>query len=75
MVVTVGDNPTQTEQTEDLIETVATIDIPQNVENSYLANLQKVGQFIEEGKITSALNQLNVFISKITQDYNKDILT
>jgi hypothetical protein len=75
VVITVGDNPTPTEQAEDLIETVVTIDIPQNVENSYLANLQKVGQFIQEGKITAALNQLNAFINKITTDYNQGILT
>jgi hypothetical protein len=75
VVITVGDNPTPTEQAEDLIETVITIDIPQNVENSYLANLQKVGQFILEGKITAALNQLNAFLNKVQQDYNQNILT
>ncbi len=75
VVITVGDNPTPVEQAEDLIEIVVTIDIPQNVENSYLANLQKVGQFIAEGKITAALNQLNAFKNKLQQDYQQGILT
>ena len=75
VVITVGDNPTPIEQAEDLVEEVITIDIPQNVENSYLANLQKVGQFILEGKITAAINQLNAFVVKITKDYQKGILT
>lgn len=75
VVITVGDNPTPVEQAEDLIETVVTIDIPQNVENSYLANLQKVGQFIAEGKITAALNQLNAFKNKVQQDYQQGRLT
>jgi Putative Ig domain len=75
VVITVGDNPTPVEQVQDLIDTVTTIDIPQNVENSYLANLHKVGQFILEGKITAALNQLNAFLGKVQQDYNQNLLT
>lgn len=75
VVITVGDNPTPTEQAEDLVDSVITIDIPQNVENSYLANLLKVGQFIEDGKITAAVNQLNAFITKVNQDRQQGILT
>ncbi len=75
VVITVGDNPTPTEQAEDLIEDIITLDIPQNVENSYLANLQKVEQFILEGKITAALNQLQAFKNKVNQDYSQGILT
>lgn len=75
IVITVGDNPTPVEQAQNLIATVTTIDIPQNVENSYLANLQKVEQFILEGKITAALNQLNAFKNKVQQDYQQGILT
>lgn len=75
VVITVGDNPTPVEQSEDLIEDIVTLDIPANVENSYMANLQKVATFIEEGKIHVALNQLNAFINKVNQDYAQGILT
>ena len=75
VVITVGDNPTPTEQAEDLVEIVITIDIPQNIENSYLANLHKVKQFILAGQITAALNQLQAFINKVQQDYNQNRLS
>jgi hypothetical protein len=75
VVITVGDNPTPTEQAENLVDVVVTLDIPQNVENSYLANLQKVAQFILDGKIQAALNQLQAFSNKVNQDYQHGILT
>lgn len=75
VVVTVGDDPTPVEQTQNLVNQVVTIVIPQNVENSYLANLQKVEPFILDGKITAALNQLNAFKNKIQNDYQRGILT
>lgn len=75
VLITVGDNPTPTEQAEDLVEDVINIDIPQNVENAYLANLQKVEQFIETGKIQAAINQLEAFINKVEQDYQQGIIT
>ncbi len=75
VVITVGDNPTPIEQAEDLIEDVVIIDLPQNIENAYMANLQKVGTFIAEGKVQAALNQLQAFLNKIRQDYNQGILT
>lgn len=75
VVITVGDNPTPVEQAEDLVDTVVTLDLPQNVENSYLANLQKVAEFIADGKVQPALNQLQAFINKVNQDYARGILT
>ncbi len=75
VVITVGDNPTPVEQAENLVDDVITLDIPQNVENSYLANLLKVEEFIEEGKITAAINQLDAFINKVNQDRQQGILT
>ena len=75
IVITVGDNPTPTEQTENLVDTVVTFNLPQNIENSYLANLQKVGQFIADGKIQSALNQLQAFINKVQTDYQQGKIT
>lgn len=74
VTVTIGDNPTPTEQAEDLVEGVVDLDLPQNVENSYLAHLNKVEQFIVEGKITPAINQLNAFIQKLDQDYAQNVI-
>jgi len=75
VVVTVGDNPTPVEQSEDIIEDVIDLGLPTNSENSYMANLQKVAGFIEQGKIQAAINQLNAFINKVNQDYTQNILT
>lgn len=75
VTITVGDNPTPTEQAEDLVDDVVAIDVPTNVLNSYLANLQKVEQFILTGKIKAALNQLNAFINKVEQDFAQGLLT
>lgn len=68
VVITVGDVPTPTEQAGNLIDIVVDYNFPTAVENSYLANLRKVPKFIEEGKITSAINQLDAFIQKVQQD-------
>ena len=68
VVITVGDNPTPTEQAEDLVEDVVNADLPTNIENSYLANLKKVAKFIEDGKLNPAINQLNAFLSKVEGD-------
>jgi hypothetical protein len=68
VIITVGDNPTPVEQAEDLVEDVVLNNFPTNIENSYLANLKKVGKFIEDGKITPALNQLYAFINKVEND-------
>lgn len=74
VVITVGDNPTPTEQAEDLVEEVLSYNFPNNIENSYLANLKKVEKFIEQGKITPAINQLLAFINKVEDDFfNGDI--
>lgn len=69
VVITVGDDPTPTEQVEDIIETVIDYNFPTNIENSYMANLKKVTKFIEEGKIAAAIGQLNAFITKVQDDY------
>jgi len=64
----VGDVPTPSELADLLIETVLSLDLPRHVENSYLANLKKVKPFIEAGKITPAINQLNAFVKKVEHD-------
>lgn len=67
--------PTPTEQAASLILDVVDLDLPNNLENSYLANLYKVEGFIGSGLITPAINQLNAFINKVNQDYNQGKIT
>ncbi len=69
VVITVGDDPTPLEQAENIVTTVVSYAFPTSIENSYMANLKKVGKFIEEGKITAAVGQLNAFIEKVHNDY------
>lgn len=69
VVITVGSNPTPTEQAQTLIDTVVAANLPNNITNPYLANLNKVGTFIDQGKTQQAINQLNAFIQKVNQDY------
>jgi hypothetical protein len=75
VVITVGDNPTPVEQAEDLITLVTDFSLPTSFENAYMANLQKVGTFIEAGNIQAAINQLNAFINKVNQNYAQGKIT
>ena len=56
------------EMADNLLEDVENLNLPNNIENSYLANLKKVRSFIDQGKITPAILQLNAFIGKVEQD-------
>jgi hypothetical protein len=69
------ENPTPTEQAASLIVDVVDLDLPNNLENSYLANLYKVEGFIGSGMTTPATNQLNAFINKVNQDYAQGKIT
>lgn len=75
VIVTVGNNPTPLEKAEDLVEYVIDLNLLNNTENSYLANLKKVELFISTGKINVAINQLNSFINKVNQDFQLNIIT
>lgn len=75
VVITVGDNPTPVEQAQNLIDVVIGFNFPPNVENSYLANLKKIQKFIEDGKVTPAINQLDAFINKVEQDFSQAVIT
>ena len=75
VLITVGDVPTPIEQTQTLINTIVSFNLPTNLLNSYLANLQKVEPFILDGKITAAINQINAVLTKAQQDYQKGKLT
>ena len=65
VVITVGNDPTPTEQANDLIQDLVNLNLPKNTENSYLAHLKKVEIFIEQGKVDQAINQLDMFITKV----------
>lgn len=75
VIITVGDEPTPIEQSEDLNTDVIDYSLPTNVENSYLSNLKKVTIFIVNGQMQAAINQLNAFISKVEQDYSAGKIT
>ena len=75
VVITVGSNPTPVEQSQTLINVTVAAGLPTSIENAYLANLNKVGPFIEQGKTNPAINQLNVFIQKANQDYSHGKIT
>ena len=75
VVITVIDKPTPAEQINNLLVYVNSLNIQTSVINSYIANLKKVNQFIIDGKITPALNQLTAFINKVNQDYSQNIIT
>jgi hypothetical protein len=73
--ITVGDVPTPVEQADNLVTVVINGTFPDNVENSYLANLRKISIFIEDGKVGAAINQLNAFINKVETDMNSGVIT
>ena len=75
VVLTVGDDPTPVEQAQIIIDTIVSFSLPNNVTNSYMANLQKIEPFITAGQIQPALNQLNAFINKVNQDYSQNKIT
>jgi hypothetical protein len=75
VVITVGSNPTPTEQSQTIINNIVAANLPSSVTNSYLANLNKVGPFIQQGKTGPAINQLNAFINKVNQDYSHGTIT
>ena len=75
VVITVGDDPTPVEQAQIIIDTIISFSLPNNVTNSYMANLQKIEPFITAGQIQPALNQLNAFIIKVNQDYSQNKIT
>lgn len=54
-----------------LLGTIEGLNLSHEVKNSYLANLKKVETFASEGKITPAINQLDIFIAKVYKDMNQ----
>jgi len=75
VVITVGSNPTPSEQDQTLISTVTSYNLPSNIQNQYLQNLNKVQSYIDQGKISKAINELNKFINKVNSDYAHGTIT
>ena len=61
--------------TQNLTGVITSSNLPGSQQNSYLANLLKVPKFINDGKVTPAINQLNAFIQKVNQDFSQGKLT
>ncbi len=74
VVITVGQISSPVELTGILIDTIVSLGLPLEVENSYLANLKKVVCFIEAGKVGAALNQVEAFVHKVGQDINQGMV-
>lgn len=68
VIITVGNVPTPVERAEEIIDLVVGLELPKEVENSYLAHLKKLPTFIEDGKVIPTLNQLQQFITKVGND-------
>ena len=50
------------------IDAVYAFQLPKEVENSYTANLKKVGTFIQGGKLIPAVNELSTTLKKVEKD-------
>lgn len=69
--ITVSDQPTPVELAQDIVVGIAALPIPSNLVSSYTANVKSVGKFVDEGKITPAINELKAFIHKIENDIDQ----
>ncbi|MGD9210900.1 MAG: Ig domain-containing protein [Desulfobacteraceae bacterium] len=69
--ITVNNICNSTQLTDDLIDEIEASSLPNNVINSYLANLKKVNTFIEKDKIKPAVNQLFAFMCKVEKDLSQ----
>ncbi len=75
VTVTVGNVPTPIELSDALVADVIALNLPRNIENSYLGKLKKVSGLIEEGKISNAIQKLEDFIEKVEQDITQNKIT
>ena len=74
VVISISESPPTT-LNQNLIDSITTSNLPITQQNSYLADLRKVPIFINDGKSTPAINQLNSFIQKVQQNYAHGKLT
>ncbi len=66
---------TPVETNELLEDTVVSLELDTNVENSYLANIKNVEDFIEKEQYQAAENQLNAIVNKLDGDLKKELIT
>lgn len=66
--INIIDVPTPEELINTTITELLVLDLPTQDFNSYMANLKKVEDLINEGNYIVAINQLNAFIKKVEQD-------
>jgi hypothetical protein len=71
VVISIGNVYTPCGLASQIIQSVLSLNLSRSVENSYMANLKKVCRFVEEGKTTPAINQLEAFINKVRTDITK----
>lgn len=69
--ITVVNVPTLLEQVHHLITVVKALPISNKIEKSYVKDLEKVAEFIEDGKINKAIKELNAFMKEVKKDYEK----
>ena len=76
VVITVGEVESPTDLTDTLTDIIIVNDeMLEAVENSYMANLKKINDFIEAGQINAAINQLEAFIHKTQQDVKHGVIS
>jgi hypothetical protein len=73
--ITVGNIPNPIVLAENLVSAVTNSGLPNNLVNKYLANLKKIGEFIADGKITPAVNNLFAFMCKVEEDLAKGLIS
>jgi MBG domain/Putative Ig domain/Bacterial Ig domain len=71
VAIIVGEVLSPSQLADQIIQAALELNLIKSVENSYMANLKKVSGFVEEGKITPAINQLEAFINKVRTDIVK----
>ena len=69
--ISIGYSQSASEMADALIDTIEGLNLPKSIENSYMANLKKVKDFIENGQSNAAINQLTAFIKKVEKDISK----
>jgi hypothetical protein len=68
VVIVVGAIPTPCDLTNALLSTAMKAGASKDTLNSYSANLKKVCNFVEDGRLIPAKNQVNAFVQKVNTD-------
>jgi len=70
VVITVN-QPSPSEISAAIVNIVLNLHLDKSVENSYIANIKKLDDFIARGNKTPAINQANAFLHKVEDDISK----